>query len=156
MTIPAGEYSIDPVPAPLTAELRREVVAFWLSNGAIGDAAEAQRRTSELVCVARDGGGEIAGVNTAYRGDLPSDNAAFYFYRMFIRPRNRQLVLALGLIRAAMVVLRQRSDPDVRGMALVTENPKLMRAGGRRLLKNLGWRRRGNDARGLDLWLFEF
>lgn len=39
---------------------------------------------------------------------------------------------------------------------LVTENQKLMRKSGQRLLASLGWQKVGKDQRGLDVWTVEF
>jgi hypothetical protein len=61
-------------------------------------------------------------------------------------------------MRAAIDTLRERrpAAAGTLGIALVTENPKLMRESGRRLIASFGWRRTGTDPRGLDLWTIEF
>ncbi len=138
--------------------LRQEVAAFWLRQGAIADAREAHRRADELVCVARNRQGEVIGVNTAYVAALGGGAERWFHYRMFVRPQDRRLALSCALVRAAVTALRagRHALPGIRGVALVTENPKLMRAGGRRLLAGLGWQSAGKGPHGRDLWLIAF
>lgn len=152
------DYSISPVFGRVSEELRREVGAFWLGHGAIANDDEARRRADELVCVARNRAGEIVGVNTAYVSGLGAAKDRYFFYRMFVRPQDRHLHLSRAMVRAAVGALREGRDPGaaIRGVALVTENRKLMRAGGRRLLAHLGWQQAGTDPRGQDLWTVEF
>ncbi len=139
MSAQPDDYSVSPVSGRVSEELRREVAAFWLRHGAIPDAKEARRRADELVCVARNGAGELVGVNTAYVSSLRSVEDRYFFYRMFIRPRDRYLHLCSALVRAAVDTLRERgvSGTTVKGVVLITENPKLMRDSGRRLLNHL-------------------
>ena len=153
-----SNYSIATVSGLVSEELRHEAAAFWLHNGAIGNPDEARRRADELVCVARNRAGEIVGVNTAYVSNLRAVDDRYYFFRMFIRPSDRHLHLCCALTRAALGALREgrHFGAAVQGVAVVTENPKLRRASGRRLLTNLGWRPSGTDPRGLDLWTVEF
>jgi hypothetical protein len=158
MNTSPNEHSITPVFGAVTEELRREVAAFWLQHGAIGNLPEAVQRADQLLCVARNGAGEIVGVNTAYLARLPGRDGRYFFCRMFIRPRSRVLQLAYALARAGIDTLRQHRhrEAGVRGAAVVAENPKFARAGGRRYLSNMGWRPAGKDLRGLDLWTIEF
>jgi hypothetical protein len=66
--------------------------------------------------------------------------------------------LILALMRAAGDILQRRplAEPALRGVLLVTENQKIMRAAGRRLLTGLGWHGTGSHKRGLDIWRIEF
>ena len=66
MSTQPNDYSVSSERSLVSEELQREVAAFWLGNGAISNADEARRRADELVCMARNGAGEIVGVNTAY------------------------------------------------------------------------------------------
>lgn len=157
MTTQPSDYSISSVSGPVSEELRSEAAAFWLRNGAIPNSDEARRRADELVCVARNAAGEIVGVNTAYVSTFRSADDRYYFYRMFLRPQDRHLHLACELVRASVDALRDRRvEPAVQGIVLVTENKKLMRASGRRILTHLGWHPAGTDPRGLDVWKIEF
>jgi len=158
MNTAPDDHTITPVFGAVTEELRREVAAFWLQHGAIGNIIEAQQRANQLLCVARNGCGEVVGVNTAYLANFPGRECRYFFCRMFIRPRSRVLQLAYALARAGVETLREHRHLEVgiRGAALVAENPKFRLAGGRRFLSNMGWRPVGKDPRGLDLWTIEF
>ena len=138
--------------------LRAELVAFWTQHGAIPDPAEARRRADEVVCIARNGGGEIVAVNTAYVADFRAPGQSYYFYRQFARPQDRVLGLGVALLREAVAALRAQHRPGdpVKGMIMVAENPKLARKSGHRLLGRLGWTYAGKGPRGFDLWQIDF
>lgn len=157
MTTPAGSHAIAAVEHPIAAALRAEVVAFWMAHGAIPSADEARRRADELVCIARDALGEIAGVNTAALSPPGPDGRRWFAYRMFVRRQDRQLRLSLAMVRAAVQELRRRrGEPSVAGVVIVTENRKLMKRGGHRLLQRLGFARAGRDRRGQEVWMCAF
>lgn len=150
-------YTLHAVDHPIAENLRDEVVGFWLANRAIPFADEARRRADELVCIARDATGQIVGVNTAYRTPPGRDGRSWFAYRMFVRPQDRLVRLSLAMVREATAALQRRQvEPPVAGVVLVTENQKLMRRGGHRVLQWLGFTRVGSDRRGQDIWKFEF
>jgi hypothetical protein len=156
MNDPMVEQRISIVYRNVNDALREELGAFWRRYGAIADPAEMRRRADEVVCVARDASGKIAGVNSVYIGPLAGQ--PHYFYRQFMRPENRQLALSTRMVREAAAFLRARhfaGDP-VKGMVLVAENPKLSRPGGRDLLRRLGWTHLGKESRGHDVWRLAF
>jgi hypothetical protein len=149
-----GDYRIDPVFGTMTPQLRGELVQFWLDEGALPNANTAWARTDEVVCLARDPGGEIASVNTARLAPLQRPDNLHYFYRMFTRPRDRRLELVIGMVRACRTFLEASPlrDPRARGLVIVAGNPKLQSPAGRRLLSGNGWTLVGTTPRGLDLW----
>ena len=151
-------YSIATCPEPIGDALRQDAIAFWLQHGAIPDPAEAARRVDELVCIARNTAGHIVGVSTAYPTQLQTEAVPRFVYRMFVRERDRHLQLACGIMRQSIEGLRQRRArrPAIAGLVLVAENTKLNRRGGHRILRSLGWQRVGADARGQDVWCFDF
>jgi hypothetical protein len=135
---------------------RAELAAFWNKLGAFAAPAAMRGGADDVVCVARDASGKIAGVNSVYIGPLAGQ--PHYFYRQFMRPENRQLALSTRMVREAAAFLRARhfaGDP-VKGMVLVAENPKLSRPGGRDLLRRLGWTHLGKEIRGHDVWRLAF
>ena len=151
------DYALQSVYGAMTPELSREIIAFWSSNHAIGDPIEAERRVAEVVCVARNPEGEIAGVNSVYEGTLGEPPRPYYFYRLFIRKQDRVLGLA-GRMRV-ICSDRLRSEAatsGVLGIALVTENAKLMTVALRRLLHRSGWQYLGREALGRDVWKIDF
>ena len=153
-----NDYSISSVFGAVSEDLRDEVAAFWVNNGALPNVDAARQRADQLVCVARNAAGEIVGVNTAYVSGLGAEQRRYFFCRMFIRPSDRLLQLASALARAGVDALREHrhAEAAIRGVALLAENPKFMRAGGRRFLTKLGWCQVGQDARGQDVWTIEF
>ncbi len=56
-------------------------MAFWTGQGALSEAAAA-RRLPEVLCLLRDGAGQVAGVNSAYRESVPLiGGREFWVYR---------------------------------------------------------------------------
>ncbi|MDP5238955.1 hypothetical protein Q9Q94_05405 [Uliginosibacterium sp. 31-16] len=151
----ASEYLVEAVYGQVSLALADALCAFWLANGAISDSAEALRRASEVVIVARTPAGEIVGVNSVYPGRFSDSAQNYHFYRLFIRSSDRVRGLGSRMTRAAADCLRQRQD-GMAGMALITENPKLMERGGQRLLQRLGWEYAGRGLLGRDVWKIDF
>jgi hypothetical protein len=153
-----GDYSVHDVRRRIDDALRAELSAFWVSHGAIIDAAEAQRRAGEVVCIARNAAGDIVAVNSAYAADFRAAGDRHYFYRQFVRSQDRRLGLSVAMLRQAVDSLRaeHRAGDPAKGIVLVAENPKLSRKSGRRLLAWLGWTYLGKGPRGFDLWQIDF
>jgi hypothetical protein len=149
-----GDYRIDAAFGQMTPQLRGELVQFWLDEGALPDANAAWARTDEVVCIARDPNEAIASVNTVYLAPLQGPDDLHYFLRMYTRPRDRLLELALGMVRACRTFLEASPlrDARARGVVIIAENPKLRTQAGHRLFKGNGWNLLGKDARGLDVW----
>lgn len=136
--------------------LRREIVAFWRANRALrrGE-AEAWRRSNEVVLVIRNPEGEIAGVTSVYAAAFRG--ATYYFYRMFIRRGDR----VPGMMRFATLetrhfLQRQHAPGGPKGMIVISENPKLMNPGMRRMMARGGFTDAGKTPKGLDIWRFDF
>jgi hypothetical protein len=70
----------------LSDEWANQLLAFWSSQGALeGEAA--RQRLRQVVCVARDSGGEIVGVNSVYPEDLALlGGRRYWIYRSFLLP----------------------------------------------------------------------
>jgi GNAT superfamily N-acetyltransferase len=124
----------------ITEALRRQIVAFWLQEGALPNADEAWRRSFEVVCVLQDETGSIAGICTvAIHMD---DNARSYgFVRIFIRPDNRRVGLNVRLMERMIegfVLLAGEPGAPQRLIATI-ENRKLERRGAQRMLARLGF-----------------
>ena len=78
------KIEIVPVWKALTPELSAELVAFWNDQNAIRNAAEAGRRSEQVVCIARDAEGALCGVATAIVKVLPRLRQPMYYYRQEI------------------------------------------------------------------------
>jgi hypothetical protein len=80
------EGTIETVRGRLGDERADQLLGFWSSQGALeGEAA--RRRLPQVVCVALDGAGKIAGVNSVYAEDVALlGGRRFWIYRSFLLP----------------------------------------------------------------------
>ena len=159
MQIDFHGYCLVEVWQKTTKEERVEVIRFWLTEEAITDEEEARQRVHQLVTLVRDPSGAIAGVSTAYIDGLGKDNTPHYFYRMFISPKNRRPILMIRMIDFSREILKQRTPVGsgiAAGMVIVTENPKAMNPGSRRMLDRHGYRLLGQNNAGQDVWRVGF
>src|SRR5471030_3304168 len=102
MSLNYQNYTFRSVYGQVDEALRTEIVAFWTRSHAITDIQEAWRRTREVVLVVRNPAGEIAGISSVVVCRLP-ENKRYYFYRMFIQPRDR----IYGMMHAVTVATRE-------------------------------------------------
>lgn len=154
-----GSYRLDNVYGQTTPSLSAEIVALWHENGVV-EGVEAQRRTAEVVLTIRDADNTLVGVNSVYVKDFIKAGNPYYFYRVFIRPRDRR---SFGLARfagkAARLFLKGYQPPGrpiPQGVIIVVENRKLARPGARRMLARQGWSPLGKGPRGFDVWCEHF
>lgn len=123
---PAGS-EITVVRGRVGEELGEELVRFWAAHGAL-DEATARLRLADVVCVLRDGGGEIAGVNSVYADSIRLiGNRSFWIYRDFIsadvaaaRPQ---------MIEATFAALEREFDTSGEGpvgLALLVEDQAMI------------------------------
>jgi hypothetical protein len=75
--------TIETVRGRIGDELAGRLVRFWVGHGAL-DEEQARGRLAEVVCVAFDADGEIAGVNSAFERDVPPIGRRFWVYRSFL------------------------------------------------------------------------
>lgn len=150
-------YRLIPVYRTVTAEQRGEAIRFWFEQGAINESCVAERRSHELVYLARDPDGRLAGLSSVSLGRRNGDGRTIYDLRVFIAPPHRILFLARGLTDRTRALLKADSQRHpASGMRLVADNPKLMRPGMRRYLERHGFVYRGTDRHGLDRWFTPF
>jgi hypothetical protein len=156
-TIPEG-YRIETVYGRLSEALAAEIVNFWQQQRVLPSRDEARRRVVQVVDVIRNAAGEIVGLNSVYPGAYRSPQDNYYFYRLFIRQQDRKPGLGRAATRHAVEFLQTRPNPkmNIKGVIAVTENPKLTREGGRRLLQRLGFAYDGRGPKGFDIWKIEF
>lgn len=133
------------------------VIAMWLEEQVVPE-PEARRRCKEVVYTIHDPDGRLVGVNTVYVSRFRDDGPPYYFYRTFIRPRDRgRTGLARTAMRLTLAFLER--DPDQarpRGLVAVTENPKLMRQAAMRIIADLGFELVGQDRLGRNIWCYHF
>jgi hypothetical protein len=149
-------YRIEPVYQKLTDNLRNEIVAFWLDNGALPE-DRARQRVDQVAFVVRSSANDVAGISTVYAAPFGPDGDLYLYYRMFIAPAHRIPGLMQKVIRATRLFFdgNRALRAGARGMLIVTENPKLMHRSVRRLLERV-FEYAGTDQRGIDVWRFDF
>ena len=122
-------------PSP-PAEVREEVVRFWLSERALPNRPAAEERADQLLVLARDESSRVAGVNTAVRAFVPQLSFDCFYYRTFIghaaRTRGlRSTGLVWKILHESYRTLNQRFlkglDPGVLGLYAEMENPSTRR-----------------------------
>jgi hypothetical protein len=77
---------VEVVRGRMTEERANELLRFWTRERALDEAA-GRDRLSEVVCVLRDGTGEVAGVNSVYPHRVdPIGGQPFWMYRSLLLP----------------------------------------------------------------------
>lgn len=126
------KIEIVPVWKALTPELSAELVAFWNDQNAIRNAAEAGRRSEQVVCIARDAEGALCGVATAIVKVLPRLRQPMYYYRQFFAPALRGQHQELTFFQQAKRILQDYNagldTPEALGILLEIENAKIAAA----------------------------
>jgi hypothetical protein len=114
-------YRIEPFDRQ-TAVTAEDVVEVWVSEARIPQ-PEAKRRVSELLLVAIDPRGSLAGLSTAYLAYNHQLRAEMWHYRTFVREAYRRSNLAVALIVLARDHLIERfvSGEDRRGLGIIFE-----------------------------------
>jgi len=143
----------------LSTQHKQALAGFWLKSGAIQDPREAARRTSEVLCVAIDSSGKIAGVSTVYLAPFGQSKLLYWHYRTFIRKDCRVPGLAVRLLRSSLTYLNQvAATPDnlSNGLVILTENRRLKHPGWHRILAREGMGYLGLTTSGMDVWKYDF
>lgn len=155
--LPQG-YRIDIVMGQLLQPVAAEIVRFWMQQGVIPNLDEARRRVKQVVVVVRNTEGEIVALNSVYPAAYRTPQENYFFYRLFVRPQDRKIGVNTAATRHAVDFLRSQSFPklDIKGVVIITENPKLAGEGGRRILKRLGFDYDGRGPKGYDIWRVDF
>ncbi|WP_126684846.1 hypothetical protein [Dyella choica] len=140
MTSTTQPFRVQWVFGQVAEALRRQIVSFWLQQGALSHADEAWRRSFEVACVLQEASGGLAGVCTvAIHID---DQARCYgFVRMFIRPDCRRPGLNMQLIERTIEGFTQlaREPGGPQRLVATIENRKLERKAAQRILARLGF-----------------
>jgi hypothetical protein len=136
LKVPTTEYQLEPVwPAPSLAE-REEVIDFWLAESALPNRPVAEERAQQVLVVARDFAGHVAGVSTAVPTFVSQLGFDCFYYRTFIgrahrRHGLRSTKLMWNIALESYRFLNQRflegCDPSVLGLYAVIESPSIMR-----------------------------
>ncbi len=131
-----SQYRLERVWPTLSEAVRGEVVDFWLAEPAIPDISVARQRAYQLLVVARDPDGQVAGVSTAQRMHVEHLGCECFFYRTYVGRAHRiRGIRSTGLVwkilhesyRLLNERFQQGDDPKVLGLYAEMENPSIMK-----------------------------
>ena len=107
-----------------------DVIDLWSRELPLSE-AERNRRVHEVLLVATTGGGELAGVSSAYLKRNDQLGMDLWYYRAFVPDRHRQSNVAVNLALIGRDHLEERfvsgRDPRAGGMIYEVENEGLKR-----------------------------
>ena len=143
-----------------TAELREEIIRFWMQTGALEDRERAVERVEQVMFIVRHPEGGIAGVSTVFRRLHRELDNTFYFFRCFVAEEHRQYNLGVVLLVAARDFLNERyvagSDTSAIGMMVEVENERLRRIRNQAVWPLSGFVYIGKNPRGDHLRVYYF
>ena len=91
-----------------TPELAQEIVEFWLEEKAISSKQAARKRLPQVVHIAKNSSGKIAGLCSIFEQYSARLDNYFYFYRTFIAPPARRSRVAEELLVKTTEFLESR------------------------------------------------
>ncbi|HET8899420.1 MAG TPA: hypothetical protein VFN09_11675 [Rhodanobacteraceae bacterium] len=136
-----------------------DLLAFWQREGAIPDETQAKARLAQVVFLARDTDGDVAGVCTALAMTPPQLGQPLYFWRAFVAPKWRSTRLIGTLLARSCEHLREyareRDFPCI-GVLLELENARFREKGRRAEWVRPRFAYIGKSPRGLDVRVHYF
>lgn len=134
----------------VSVALRRQIVEFWLQEGAVTNPHEAWRRSWEVACVLQQAeGSRIEGACTvAIR--LDDHGVSYGFVRLYIRPASRLVGLNVRLMETMIEGFKTMAhEPGApRHLVATLENRKIERRAAQRIIARLGFVHVGTAATG--------
>ncbi|MCA9994800.1 MAG: hypothetical protein KDE56_03565 [Anaerolineales bacterium] len=131
MLLTSDIYTLQNVWEEKSDDLKEEIIDFWLSERALGSREQAEKRVNEVVFVARDSFGEIAGICTAYAQQNLQLRHNFYHYRTFVAAAHRKGNIGIRLLVEARDYFNGRftqgHNPDIIGIIIEIENKEVSR-----------------------------
>jgi hypothetical protein len=150
------DYKMIPVFQNTTPEVRLHIIRLWENNGIFfPPGIRMEERAKQVVFLVVGPQNNLVAVNSAYIDDLletgiknaPPDK--FYFYRMFIQPKDRVFNLAKKMIVSSYEYLKALPVEEApKGVIMVAENQKLVKRAVQRGFKSIGWHSIGHDLGG--------
>ncbi len=138
---------------------REEVISAWTGDAGLSR-PEAERRLDELLLLAIDQQGALAGVSTAYLARSEQLHADMWYVRAFTAPahRNSNVGLLLALASRDRLIERFVEGDDSRGLgiAMEIENESLRRRFPKGLWFETDYLFIGRNARGADVRVHYF
>ncbi len=128
-----------------------DVIALWQREGVV-NAEEAERRAHEILLVATEERGDLAGVATAYLKRNEQLRMDLWHFRLFVAGAHRMSNVAVNLALRGRDLLEKRfasgEDPRAAGMIYEIENEGLKRHFDEALMLPPGFTFIGENARG--------
>lgn len=127
-----GAYRLYSVWGQPSESDREDVTQFWIDNGAFESISANSERAKQLVVVARDLTGAVAGVSTAVPRMVDQLGFRCFYYRTFVGTGHRNMaVLSKEILLYSYEILahcfQRGEDADVLGLFLEIENADIMR-----------------------------
>ena len=99
-----------------------DVIGFWTREGAM-DRARAEERVGEVLLVAIDDAGEVAGASSVYRLPFPRLGVEMWFQRGFVAERHRASNIGMQFAIAGIEHLEERFEAgiDTSGKGVIQE-----------------------------------
>lgn len=158
-TTGSGRFTLVTVWPHIGEQDAQDLLAFWKQEGAIPDEGQARIRLSQVVLLARDADGNIAGVCTALPVTPPQLGQPVYFWRSFVAPKWRHTRLIGTLLTKSCEFLgdfaRERDFPYI-GILLELENERFKSAGRKAEWVHPRFTYIGKSPRGLDVRVHYF
>ena len=163
------DYDLLNVYQDTTPEMREEVIAMWRRNNILPAGVDPAERAKQIALIVTDPDSNIVGVTTAYKDIYPFHPTSerpqkpYYFFRFFLDRAGRVPELYKIMANETFAMLRDRekrlagqsANPPV-GMAIITENRKLMRPGMKQKFRRNGYVLVADDGYGHDVYLRHF
>jgi hypothetical protein len=127
MALPEG-YSVEVVRGRIDDALARDLVRFWTSYRVMSP-NQAQERLKHVVCVLRDAGNNLAGVNSVDAREVELiGNRRLWVYKSFIP--NVSPSLNSAMLQSALDALNERYDggeKEPKGVCVLITDRELMK-----------------------------
>ena len=136
-----------------------DVIAFWQREGAIQDPIQASERVKQVVMLARDATGDIAGVCTAMAATPAQLGQPMYYWRTFVGAAHRGSSLAMGFLRRSSKLLEdyaRANDFPCIGILLELENDGFRLKGRKAIWFNPAFIYIGKSPRNLEVRVLYF
>lgn len=146
-------------PQQISATDRADLLTFWTREDAIPSLAQAQARVDQVVFLARDAAGDIAGVCTVLPMTPAQLAQPLYFWRAFVTQKWRSSRLVGTLLSKSCEMLaiyaREHDYPAI-GVLLELENDRFRNAGRKAQWVHPLFAYIGKSPRGLDVRVHYF
>lgn len=143
----------------LPDNLKEEIIKMWVTEGVL-TYERAKKRVDEVVLVGFDPNNEVCCVTTVYLGLNKPVNKYFYYFRMFIREKDRGKIKNFKASKLTHEYLKNHESIaavvmhpyNPVGVIAVAENTKITQ----RIMKQEGWSYFGKNENNQDVFYVLF